>query len=77
VTVLAVMLTFGIFTEPYLITGGGPMQRTTTFLIYMYDTAFKRIDPSYATTVAIVTALVSYLLVMLIRKFFEKEVSFV
>ncbi|MGQ9856795.1 MAG: carbohydrate ABC transporter permease [Fervidobacterium sp.] len=77
VTVLAVMLTFGIFTEPYMITGGGPMQRTTTFLIYMYDTAFKRIDPSYATTVAIVTALVSYGIVMLIRKLFEKEVSFV
>jgi len=53
------------------------MQRTTTFLIYMYDTAFKRIDPSYATTVAIVTALTSYVIVMLIRKFFEKEVSFV
>ncbi len=77
VTVLAITLTFGIFTEPYMITGGGPMQRTTTFLIYMYDTAFKRIDPSYATTVAIVTALVSYALVMLIRKFFEKEVVFV
>ncbi|MCX7654620.1 MAG: sugar ABC transporter permease [Fervidobacterium sp.] len=77
VTVLAVTLTFGIFTEPYMITGGGPMQRTTTFLIYMYDTAFKRIDPSYATTVAIVTALVSYGLVMLIRKIFEKEVVFV
>ncbi|MFN4223188.1 MAG: carbohydrate ABC transporter permease [Fervidobacterium nodosum] len=77
VTVLAVTLTFGIFTEPYLITGGGPMQRTTTFLIYMYDTAFKRIDPSYATTVAIITALVSYGLVMLIRKLFEKEVVFV
>lgn len=77
VTVLAIMLTFGIFTEPYMITGGGPMQRTTTFLIYMYDTAFKRINPSYATTVAIVTALVSYAIVMLIRKFFEKEVSFV
>ncbi|MEN3043006.1 MAG: sugar ABC transporter permease [Fervidobacterium sp.] len=77
VTVLAVTLTFGIFTEPYMITGGGPMQRTTTFLIYMYDTAFKRIDPSYATTVAIITALVSYGIVMLIRKIFEKEVVFV
>jgi len=77
VTVLAIMLTFGIFTEPYLITGGGPMQRTTTFMIYMYATAFKRIDPSYATTVAVVTALLSYGLVTLIRKTFEREVSFV
>ena len=77
VVVLSTMLTFGIFTEPYMITGGGPMQRTTTFLIYMYDTAFKRINPSYATTVAVVTAMMSYGLVMLIRRLFEKEVSFV
>lgn len=77
VTVLAITLTFGIFTEPYMITGGGPMQRTTTFLIYMYDTAFKRIDPSYATTIALFTAFISYGLVLLLRKFFEKEVSFV
>lgn len=76
VTVLATTLTFGIFTEPYMITGGGPMQRTTTFLIYMYDTAFRRINPSYATTVAIATALLSYGLVMTIKKLFEKDVSF-
>lgn len=77
VTILATTLTFGIFTEPYLITGGGPMYRTLTFMVYMYDTAFKRINPSYATTIAIVTAGLSYGLVMLIRKFFEKEVVFV
>ncbi len=77
VTILATTLTFGIFTEPYMITGGGPMNRTMTFLVYMYDTAFKRINPSYATTIAIVTAAMSYGLVMLIRKLFEKEVTFV
>lgn len=76
VLVLVITLTFGIFTEPYMITGGGPMQKTTTFLIYMYDTAFRRINPSYATTVAIVTAFMSYGIVMLIRRIFEREVSF-
>lgn len=77
VTILVTTLTFGIFTEPYMITGGGPMNRTMTFLVYMYDTAFKRINPSYATTIAIVTATMSYGLVTLIRKLFEKEVTFV
>lgn len=39
--------------------------------------SIKRIDPSYATTITIVTALLSYGLVTLIRKVFEREVSFV
>uniref|UniRef100_A0A7C5Y8J4 Sugar ABC transporter permease n=1 Tax=Fervidobacterium nodosum TaxID=2424 RepID=A0A7C5Y8J4_9BACT len=77
VIVLTVTLAFTMFTEPYLITGGGPMHRTTTFLIYMYDTAFRRMDPSYATALAIVTALASYSLVIPIRKLFEKDVEFV
>ncbi len=76
VTILTITLTFGIFTEPYMITGGGPMQRTTTFLIYIYDTAFRRINPSYATLVALATAIISYSIVMLIRKLFEKEVTY-
>lgn len=76
VTILVTTLTFGIFTEPYMITGGGPMQRTLTPLIYMYDTAFRRINPSYATVVALVTALISFGFVMLIKRLFEKEVSF-
>ncbi len=76
VTVLVTTLTFGIFTEPYMITGGGPMQRTMTPLMYMYDTAFRRINPSYATIVAFVTALISFCLVMLIKRVLEREVSF-
>ncbi|MFN4190967.1 MAG: carbohydrate ABC transporter permease [Pseudothermotoga sp.] len=76
VTILVTTLTFGIFTEPYMITGGGPMQKTLTPLIYMYDTAFRRINPSYATVVALVTALISFGFVMLIKRLFEKEVSF-
>ncbi|MGC8820623.1 MAG: hypothetical protein ACP5PP_05945 [Fervidobacterium sp.] len=40
---------------------------SSTFLTYMYDTAFRRIDPSYATTVAIATALVSHGIVMLLK----------
>ncbi|AEH51610.1 carbohydrate ABC transporter permease [Pseudothermotoga thermarum] len=76
VTILVTTLTFGIFTEPYMITGGGPMQRTMTPLMYMYDTAFRRINPSYATVVAFMTALISFCLVMLIKRLLEKEVSF-
>ncbi len=77
VLILSINLSFGIFTEPYMITGGGPMNRTMTFMMYMYSTAFQRIKPSYATAFAIVTALINYGLIILVRKTVEKEVSIV
>ncbi len=75
--ILSTNLSFGIFTEPYMITGGGPLNRTMTFMMFMYNTAFQRINPSYATAIAIITALINYSLVLLIRKLVEREVSIV
>jgi len=43
----------------------------------MYSTAFQRIKPSYATAFAIVTALINYGLIILVRKTVEREVSIV
>ncbi len=77
VLVLSINLSFGIFTEPYMITGGGPMNKTMTFMMYMYETAFQRIRPSYATAFAIVTALINYGLIIAVRKAVEREVSVV
>ncbi len=77
VLILSTNLSFGIFTEPYMITGGGPLNRTMTFMMYMYNTAFQRINPSYATALAIITALINYSLVLFIRKVIEREVSVV
>ncbi len=77
VLVFALNLSFRIFTEPYMITGGGPMNRTLTFMMYMYSTAFQRIKPSYATAIAIVTALINFAVIVLVRKLVEREVEFV
>jgi multiple sugar transport system permease protein len=77
VLVLSLTLTFGIFTEPFLITGGGPMRTTYTFQMLIYTTAFQKINPGYASTLAIVVALLSYGCVLLTRKLVEREVEIV
>nr|WP_084251662.1 sugar ABC transporter permease [Kosmotoga arenicorallina] len=76
VLVLAISLTFGIFTEPYLITGGGPMKHTYTFMMMIYTNAFQKLNPGYASALAIVTALISFGCVILTRKLIEREVSY-
>ena len=77
VLVLAITVAFGIFTEPYLITGGGPLESTTTPMIVMYEAAFQRMEPSWAATMSIFVAIISFSLIWLLRELFEKNVEIV
>ncbi|AJR09474.1 sugar ABC transporter permease [Photobacterium gaetbulicola] len=77
VLVLAMTVAFGIFTEPYLITGGGPLGSTTTPMVVMYEAAFMRMEPSWAATMSIFVAVISFGLIWLIRKLFERNVEIV
>ena len=77
VVVLAITVAFGIFTEPYVMTGGGPMDSTTMPQLIMYETAFQRLQPGHAAMMAIITAVVSYITIQLFRKFIERDVEMV
>ena len=77
VVVLAITVAFAIFTEPFVMTGGGPMNSTTMPQLVMYETAFQRLQPGHAAMMAIMTALVSYGAIQLFRKFVEKPVEIV
>lgn len=56
VIVLATGLAFGIYTEPYLLTGGGPNLATTTWQLEIYNASFTRYQSGYAAAMAIVNA---------------------
>ena len=43
-TVLATIGTLQLFTEPYILTSGGPANATLTSFFYIYDTGFARFD---------------------------------
>ena len=75
--VLSLTLTFRIFTEPYIITGGGPMESTLTPMMLMYTKAFKSLSPSYAATMSMFVALLNFGLIFIVRKIFDKDVEVV
>ncbi len=80
VIVMAITLSFGIFTEPYMITGGGPMRRTYTFMMYIYDNAFRRFTttgPGYAATISILAAALSFSCIFAVRKIMERDVEMI
>jgi multiple sugar transport system permease protein len=77
VVVLAITVAFAIFTEPFVMTGGGPMNSTTMPQLVMYETAFQRLQPGHAAMMAIITAVVSYCAIQVFRKFVERPVQIV
>jgi multiple sugar transport system permease protein len=52
--ITSVIGTFQIFTEVYIMTNGGPLNRTTTIAYYLYTKAFRELDMGYATAMAFV-----------------------
>ncbi|MCD6120879.1 MAG: sugar ABC transporter permease [Spirochaetales bacterium] len=76
ILVFAAILSVNIFTEPYLITEGGPFNSTRTFVFWTYKTAFELLKAGQGSALALITALISFILVMIIRKFIEKEIVF-
>jgi len=73
VVVLSTIGGFSLFIEPYVLTGGGPLNSTISSLLYMYNQAFYFNHMGYAATLGIFFAGVIMIVVLLQRKFVEAE----
>lgn len=72
VLVLAVGTSFGIFTEVYQLTGGGPNYGTNTWQMEIYNQAFVNLKSGYASSIALISAVVTFASIGIFRKFMEK-----
>ena len=50
--ITSVIGTFQIFTQVYIMTNGGPLNRTTTIGYYLYEKGFRQLEMGYATAMA-------------------------
>jgi multiple sugar transport system permease protein len=73
IVVLSTIGGFSLFIEPYVMTGGGPMQSTLSAMLYIYNQAFYFGHMGYAATLGFVFALVILAVVLLQKKFIESE----
>lgn len=72
VLVLATGLAFGIFTEPFLLTGGGPDLSTTSWQLEIYNTSFTRFQSGYGAAMAIANAIQIFITLRIINFFTDK-----
>jgi multiple sugar transport system permease protein len=73
VVVLSTIGGFSLFIEPYVLTGGGPLNSTLSALLYIYNQAFTFNHMGYAATLGILFALVILAVVLLQRRYVEIE----
>nr|WP_216352791.1 sugar ABC transporter permease [Fictibacillus arsenicus] len=71
VLILSIGVSFGIFTEVYQLTGGGPNYATNTWQMEIFKQAFTNLSAGYASAVAIIASVVTFASILVIRKLLE------
>ena len=75
-TILVVTLStingFQLFIEPYVMTGGGPLRRTYSVVLYLYTNAFAYQKMGYAATIGVALALIIGIVVFVQRRVIGK-----
>lgn len=73
VVILSTIGGFSLFIEPFVMTGGGPMNSTLSALLYIYNQAFYFGHMGYAATLGFFFALIVLIVVLVQRKIIERE----
>ncbi len=75
-TILVITLStingFQLFIEPYVMTGGGPLRRTYSVVLYLYTNAFAYQKMGYAATIGVALALIIGAVVLIQRRVIGK-----
>lgn len=76
VVILSTIGGFSLFVEPFVMTGGGPLDATLSLVLYLYQQAFQFLRMGYAATIGVVLALLIFLVTVVQRRYLERDVSF-
>jgi multiple sugar transport system permease protein len=75
-TILVITLStingFQLFIEPYVMTGGGPLRRTYSVVLYLYTNAFAYQKMGYAATIGVALAVIIGIVVFIQRRMIGK-----
>lgn len=75
VVILSTIGGFSLFVEPFVMTGGGPLDATLSLVLYLYQQAFQFLRMGYAAAIGVVLALMIFLVTVIQRKYLEREVG--
>jgi multiple sugar transport system permease protein len=79
--VMGLIGSFQVFTQGYLMTGGGPRYATLFYVLYLYQNAFRWFKMGYASAMAWVLLLIILVLTLMVLRssalwvYYEGEVK--
>ena len=73
VLVMSTINGFQLFTEPFIMTGGGPANSSLSVVMYIYKNAFQSLDMGYAATIGLALALIILTVSLLQKKLLERD----
>jgi ABC-type sugar transport system permease subunit len=73
VVILSTIGGFSLFIEPYILTGGGPLNSTISAVLYIYKQGFFYYHMGYAATLGFFFALLILLVVFVQKKVIERD----
>lgn len=74
--IMGIIGSFQVFTQAYVITGGGPMYSTTFYVLYLYNNAFKFFRMGRASAMALILFIVIFIITLFIVKTSSKWVYY-
>ena len=73
VVILSTIGGFSLFIEPYIMTGGGPLNSTVSAVLYIYKQAFTYYHMGYAAALGFFFAAIIMIFIVIQRKIIEKD----
>ncbi|MCH8301002.1 MAG: sugar ABC transporter permease [Candidatus Marinimicrobia bacterium] len=73
VLILSTIGGFSLFIEPYVMTGGGPLNSTLSTVLYIYRQGFSFYKMGYAATLGFMLAAIIFVVVLIQRKLIEQD----
>ena len=72
-SIMSTIGTLNLFTEPFLLTNGGPNNGTMTLGLYIYNQAFVSLNMTYAATISVIILLIVGALTFIQLKLGDKK----
>lgn len=73
VLIITTIQAFKLFTQPFVMTNGGPMKSTKTLIYMLYEQGFQFRDVGYSSAIAIVFFLIVFFVSLLMKRALIKD----
>ena len=74
--IMATIWGMNIFSEPFLMTEGGPLDSSQTITLYLYEQGFIWSRLGYACAMGVVSAIIILVITLIQRRVTERDVGF-